>query len=779
MKKALKDIIRELWKSKIRGLYIFIMIFLGLATYIGLNLTNYDIKDTLDNYRIEYNLYDLKIIGKLDSDLENDNDIDELESTYIDYFTEKGTANVISIASINEKISKPILMKGRYPEKVDEVILSGIDADYEIGNYIILEKKDKLQEHSIKERKLKIVGIYEDPEYVSKSVKNVVNIGTNVVKISLLSKKELFNMYEPNLHRIKLKEFTESKISDENFNNNINLAINNLKEKYKLSEDNYYSSIVDNSSLISFKDSIKTLDTIKILFPIVFYMVVILVCTTNLTRMIGDQRRIIGTYKFLGYKNRYIYLKYMLIALIPTIISIIPGILVGTYYMPKLIFKAFAADSIEIFSVLKINFSVYYVSTAVILSLICVILSVILSLRSVLKENIVELLRGKQEISGEKILFEYITPIWNRFSFKAKITLRNIFRYKKRMIMSIIGISGCVSLMFLGFGIKESFQNIVSEHIYIREINYNVKYTGNSKEIIDNMKNNEYINAYVENISITDINNNNQNIEVDILDNNKFNNIKFIDLDTNTHLSLSNDGVYITKRIAKLIDKKEGDNLKININGEDLNVKINKIIDNYVSHYIYLTKTYYNSISSKEINNNTLLITNNGDIKFDINKIYKLDNVYSVFDENTVLKSINVISNNLNSIIVVISILSITLSLVVSLNLMSINLSERKKEISTLKVLGFYDIESCMYIYKEILLINLISLFIGYLGGHFLINSIRNTMAETNLVLIETYNYKPFVYTAILMIIFVVIIGVILDIVIKRINMVEALKIDE
>lgn len=767
--KVIKDIIREVWHSKIREIYIFVMIFLGISIFVGLNMTNKDIVNKINNYKIEHNLYDLKIFGEIkEKDLENVKKQDlEIEGVFTDYFTIKDTEKVVNISSLNEKISKPILLEGRLPEKDDEIIISNSLNEYKIGDEIELSKKNKYLEQSIKERKLKIVGLFENTEYFSNSVKEIVNMGDSLVNTFILSKESLFNMNEYNLYRIKFNNIRELGFTTDEFKNKLNEDIRELKKDIK---DNFYSSILDNTSVVGFKDSIKTMDTLRILFPIVFFMVVILVCSTNLTRMIMDQRRTIGTYKFLGYNNFFIYLKYMLIALLPTVLAIIPGIFMGVYYIPTLIYRAYSADLINELKVLNIEYDYIYISLAIILSIICVFFSVIISLYRVLREEIIELLKGGKEISGNKILLEYVSFLWRRISFKNKITLRNIFRYKKRMIMSIIGISGCASLMFLGFSIKESYSNVVAENKKIRYIDYKVVYYDDYSDIVKKLDENlEYDNLYTINKEVKFKNKEVKNVEIDITNNKNIKGINFIDYYNNDKLELDENGIYITSRLAELLDIKENEYLEI----DDKKLKISKILENYIGNYIYTTREYYGL--DKDIKDNTLFIIGN----IDSNKIYNLDNVISVFDENILIKPIITTVDNLNAIIVLISTMSIILSLVVSLNLMSINISERKKEISTLKVLGFYDYESTLYIYKEILVINIISLFLGFVGGNYLLKNIIDTLRSTSLVMIEKYNYKPFTYTTILIILFTICIGLILDYIISKINMVEALKIDE
>lgn len=769
-----KDILRELFKQKIRALYIFVMIFLAVATFVGLNVTYKNISRTINEYKEKNDLYDLKILGNIDENtlqkIKKDPNI-TIESGFLDYFNIDDNATVLNVSSINKLISKPILTKGRFPELENEVILNQLSSNYDVGDIIDVYKKNHLEMQSIKHQKLKVVGIYENPEYISRSLKEIVNVGESTVKTFILAKKELFNFQKPNLFRVRFNDLEVKNITDKNYVKKLNKRIENFKKEYSLDSNNIHQSITDNSSIMSFKDSIKTLNSIKLIFPIIFFMIVILVCTTSLTRLILDQTRMIGTYLFLGYKKYVIYIRYLLIALIPTIIATPLGVLCGIYYLPRLMYKAFSSDYVDSLQTLTISINGIYTTVVVFASLICVIISVLLSLNKVLKKNIVGLLQKNIEERGSSILLEKVNFFWKRLSFKNKITTRNLFRYKIKMLLCILGISGCTSLMFLGFGIKEAYLNISNKSIQIRDVDYSIIYKDSPKNILASLYNGYIVDdLYTENIVLEDKNLSDQNVVVTIF--NKLpKNITFLKNDKK--INIEKNGVYLTKRLYEKLNLDKGEYINLKINGELKTYEVLDYLDNYISNYIYLFD------ENKVYDNNTLLININGSSPLNTDKIYKNKNVVAVFNEKILLSPIENVSNSLNMIVLIISLLSITLSFVVSLNLMSINISERKKEISTLKVLGFSELETTWYIFKELLIVNILSLGFGYLGGHLLIQNIFSVLKETNVVFITKYTYKPFLYTFLILFVFTIIVFRLIYKIIGKINMVEALKIDE
>lgn len=787
MKKYLKDILRELLHQKLRAFYIFVMILLAVATYVGLNLTHRNISITLNQYKQENSLYDLKIIGHISNDVldkikENKDII--IEPGFLDYFNINNNATVANISTINDRISPVSIISGRNIEKYNEILISQLNNSYNIGDIITVYKKDPLQMRSIKDNKLKIVGIYENPEYISASLKEVVNLGESSVNTFILANNDLFNLQTPNIYRVQFKDLSNIKITDKNFQQEVTRRVKNFKAEYELPKENIYQTIADNTAIMGFRDSINTLNMVKILFPVIFFMIVILVCTTNITRLILDQTRIMGTYLFLGYNNKIIYLKYLLIALIPTLIAIPLGVLIGIYFLPRIIYKAFSADYISNLQTLKITLNGQYVTTAIIISILCILFSIFLSVRRILKMNIVQLLLGGMEIPGNKILLEKIPFIWKKVSFKNKITLRNLIRYKVRMIMSILGIAGCASLMFLGFGMKEAYSNIIVKSKYIRNVDYNIIYGKDHTNILDLISkmdtDNKYIidDVYTENISIKDSNLADKNVTVTIF-NEPMKNIKLIDENTDKVIKIEDGGIYITKRLFSQLHSYIGEYVELKINNISKYYKINGVVDNYLSNYIYMTKNTYRKVTDENIENNTFLVNVKGENTFDLNRLYKEDNVISIFNENILYKAVTNVTNSINTLVIIISILSISLCLVVSLNLMSINISERKKEISTLKVLGFTNFEATMYIFKELILINIFSLLIGFYGGHLLMQNIIGVLRDTNVVFITKYNYKPFLFTSILITMFTIFVAFLLANVIRKIDMVEALKSNE
>ena len=553
--------------------------------------------------------------------------------------------------------------------------------------------------------------------------------------------------------------------------------IDNEKEKLdKISKGTWYiQKRKNNTGYTSIIEAIQTIDNIANMFPIIFYMVAILISLTSMTRMIEEERIEIGTLKSLGYTNLTIMSKYLLYSFLACIIGGVLGMSLGFYLLPGIVWKLYSLFYYAVPGfVCKYRLLSGIIGT--LFAFICIGGATYIVANSELKEQASQLMRPKAPKNGKKILLENIPFIWKHFNFSNKVTTRNIFRYKKRSITTIIGISGCTALLVTGFGIKDSVIEIPNKQF--KEI---IKYDSSIilsndseiEKIVDKIK----PEIYVESKGISGIiESKEKDFETNVVvfkNNTELNKVYDLKaLKDKKKLTLDDEGIIITDKIAKSLNKKINDNIKINIDGINYKLKIKGITKNYVGHYIYMNKKYYESTISKYETNMLLVKGSNAKNK----EILKFDSVSSINRVSKMIKNASIMFDAMNYVVILLIIASALLDFVVLYNLANVNISERQREIATLKVLGFYDKEVDDYINKENIIFTIIGIILGMVFGIFIIDLIVASIEIDNLRIIRYIKPISFVYSALITITFSFIVNIIIHFILKKINMIESLK---
>lgn len=555
----------------------------------------------------------------------------------------------------------------------------------------------------------------------------------------------------------------------------------------------YFFDRTDNQGYLGYKDSINCLGNIASVLPIFFFLVAILICLTTMTRMVEENRLEIGTLKALGYKDLEISWKYIIYASIASISGCILGILIGSTALPSIISNAYGS----IYNVPKIILYYYpaYIIQSVVISILCTVGAALFVIKVELKSKPANLMRPKAPKIGKKILLERITPLWRRLSFNHKVTLRNIFRYKQRMIMTVLGIAGCMALLVTGFGLKDSNSGMVD-----KEFNKVWKYEAmvilneNSKDE-DTKKYNDTleqingyensINLHQESVTFSKEGMNKQTATLYVPENvDKFDD--FILLDdrvSGEKYRIDDSGVIISEKLAKLLGVAVNDT--IILKDEDNNnhqVKVDNITENYVSHYVYMSPEYYKEIFGKEPIYNTQFINFNSDKEDDneiSSKLLEFNNVTNVTLKSQIQKSTEDSNDSMNLVMVVIIVAAGSLAFVVLYNLNNINVSERIRELSTIKVLGFFNNEVTMYISRENIILTLIGVITGSVLGKILHTFIINTAETDTMMMYPNISVNSYIFSALLTILFSVIVMILMHIKLKKVNMIDALKSNE
>ena len=547
-----------------------------------------------------------------------------------------------------------------------------------------------------------------------------------------------------------------------------------------------------NAGYVSYMQDTDRVANLAQVFPIVFFIVAALISLTSMTRMVEEQRVQIGTLKALGYNKLQIAAKYIIYATLATVIGGAIGLVIGFSLLPKVIADIYAM----VYDVPNVilAFNMTYATAGMAAAMLCTIGATIISCYKTLKQKPATLMRPKAPKPGKRVLLERITFIWKRLNFTQKVTVRNIFRYKKRFLMTIIGVGGCTALIIAGFGLRDAISSMIPSQygkidLYNASVTLKDEYKNEELEKIDNiLKDYEYtedvLNANVQSVTI-DKNDNTQSIQL-IVPQTPENLSNFIVLESRTNndekYALDDTGVIITEKLSKLLDIKVGDEIKI-VNSDDkaCNVKVNAITENYIYHYIYMTPNLYNELYDTRVGYNVVYVNtiemteeqedtlgeqilSNSDY---ISGVTFMSNTESIFSE---------VMNNMDLVVWILIISAGLLAFVVLYNLLNANITERIRELATIKVLGFYDKEVYDYISRETIILTIIGMLVGVGGGYFLTLYIIKTCEIDMLMFNPQITVWSYLFGVLITALFAIIVNIITYFSLKKIDMIESLK---
>lgn len=540
-------------------------------------------------------------------------------------------------------------------------------------------------------------------------------------------------------------------------------------------------TIFDDEGIDTYYQNSLNMDSLSRVFPVFFYMVAMLVTLTTMQRYISEQRLISGTLKSLGYSNQMIAKRFYIYGLIPTVIGSIIGGILGRVLIVKVIFNAYSTG----FDILETSYanSFKVIIGSIILSSILVGLTVYLSSKETVRESPARLLQAKAPEIGSKILLEKIKPIWKKMTFMQKVTARNIFRYKSRMFMTIFGVAGCTALIFFGFAMIDSLKDTAS--IQQNEIhNYKIVAMLDEKASDDEYKKyNQKISPYkhlaIRNESAS-LRKDGKDLDISVVipeDNKEFE--KFVNLRKNKKnpIDLDKVGAVITENASNILNIKENDKIKVRVDGKDIEVKVGAIVENYVSDYLYLSNKSYENLAKDKVSLNANYI--DGDPKDIIDQLEDEDVVMAVINTSRAYESMDSLLDNLYLVIVVITLISSILASVVLYNITDINVSERKRELATIKVLGFYSKEVTSYIYREIFFLTLIGIIGGFGLGYMMFRYILRVVAPRDIMLAYKLHPLSFIVSAGITLLLSLIMLAYIHKKLKKIDMAEAMSSGE
>lgn len=786
--------------------------------------------------------FDENIIQKI----KDENYVNNIDCVENSKYLVEGKNIELNVRTYSDKFNIPIVIEGNFPNNDKEILLdSYLKSEYKVGDRIKLstynnsnlenydyivcgfansvddmvvknfEKNNKhynksfafinkegFKTNSKNELNISIKGLKEI-SFDSKDYKNRINVVKNNIEKILSDYSE--RVYNEDIKKIKNKEeelenqkysirfiLNKSEIIDEkskeDYKKNlyeIEKGLKDIRDSYKyILKPKFYVNTRYDTHAYSFYESADKLKVVANVFSGFFFLIATLVSLTTMIRMVEEHRIQIGTLKALGYSNTKISRKFFLYGTLASTIGIVIGILLAHFVILRIVYKAYSRNYIipdyklEIYPSIILLFSL--------LAYICTTFSALISIHEMLKERVSNLLRKKTPKNGTRIFIERIKFLWKRMNFFRKVSARNIFRYKARMWMTIIGVAGCSGLLFLGFSLRNSTKDI-GEKQFDKLFNYDIILgidpSKNTKELYDFLNKNDIVKnkveGYIETTKIKGGNNQDiSDVQVYVFD--EMENIFNFKNMEGDDIKLDYDGALMSIKLAHISKTFIKNDISINILGESEVYKVNNIVENYFGHSIFMTKNYFEKITKKDIFNNAIILKFNKNMGIDekavIEKLYNMDAVVNIQSNRDAKAALSNLSKSMNSVIWVMVICSIFLAIVVLYNLTNINISERKLELSTIKVLGMYSSEITVYVYRETLILTVIGLVFGIFMGVSMFKYVVWELPPQNTFININTNIVDYLLAIGITILITLLISIIIHKKLKNVDMVEALK---
>lgn len=851
MKTTMWKVTRRLIKKSLgRFLSIMLLTMLGSMTLIGLKSAGSDINRSANEYFDKFDTVDLAVIASQgfgaadEKEIREAHGVSEVEFGNFTDTTIAKSSSSIRIYSAPRRISKFEVVKGRLPKRQDEIALTDrYRGKYKIGSNIEFAEKRGVPEQ-LKRHTYRVTGFINSTEIIADNTLGPSNAGTGVLSGYAVVAKSAFKQNVPVIARIRFKDLKdvdrfgdsythklkkhskelEKLLSDNAADRKIELE-KNLRAQYekrmagsntsgfytgqaKIGEnhidgkENYPSKIsvpepeyhVYTYRTIPGSDGVKMLRNMSFgvgkvgnVFPIVLYLVAALVTVANMTRFVYEERTNAGVMKALGYTERDVTKQFVTFGLCSGGIGSFLGVLLGTYGIPYVLCSSLMANMTMPIPELKFNWTI--VGIAVFLSLSCTVLPVLAIVHREFKANAAQLLLPKPPSSSSRILLERVKFIWKRMSFIQKVTARNIFRYKQRMLMTIFGVIGSVALLCAGLGISSSVNDIEGRQ-FGDLIKYDVVVTKSDEitndeqikldKVLKSSSVAKYEDVYIKQVS-QQIKGVDDEQDITIMATSKKSFAPLIDIKTkalHNSITLPKNGVVITEKLAKLLGVSKGDTFNLNDGGKTYTVRVSEIAEMYAGHYMFVSDDYYSHVwgETPAANSYLVKVKEKSDIANVASKFMNLEGVKGVAHNLNIIEQVRGVSKSLLTVMFVLTIMSTLLAIVILYSLTNINMVERVREISTVKVLGFLNKEATMYIYRETVVLSIIGIVLGLISGKLLHDFIIAYVAPPHVMFTPNIELWGYIVPSIAVIGILCVLCVYANRMIRKLNMLDALK---
>lgn len=522
-------------------------------------------------------------------------------------------------------------------------------------------------------------------------------------------------------------------------------------------------------------------------FPIIFFLVAALVCLTTMTRMVEEQRVQIGSLKAMGYSGLAISRKYLFYGLLPSLTGGVFGLVIGYILFPKMIFTAYQImyqmPDIELHAYAGISLFSLLAAVA------CTTVATLWACLATLRETPASLMRPRTPKAGKRVFLEYIRPLWKRMSFTHKVTARNLFRYQKRFWMTVIGIGGCTALIIAGFGLRSSLLFTMSRQ-YDELFHYSGQVTLSDNVLDDERQAVEdflagderivnYVPCAASSATVT-TSGYSTTAYVEVMEADEIGKVvDLFDYKSGEPITMGDEGVYIDQKLSELLGVSVGDTFFLD-GDERGDVTVAGIYEHYTGHFVYMTPGYYENALHADGEPNAYLLNFTSDDTDTCNAIFeKLLSLSGVATTSRMRDTQDTYMHSMERVdfvVVIIILAAAALAMVVLFNLSNINITERQRELATIKLLGFYDGEVSAYVYRENIVLTVFGILMGCFMGHWLhIYLVRSTEIDLMMFGRQT-EWTAYVYAAILTMLFSVAVNILAHFRMKKIDMVESLK---
>ena len=796
-----KNSLKKIKKSFGRYLSLVIIILIGVGFYTGIIESIPNIKRVQTEYYDDKNAMDIKILSTFgfdDADVLAISEVDDVDVAVGSYSVDTLVNDeVVRVHAIEDDINKVLLLDGTMPVEDNECLADA--AFYDVGD--IFSIRDGYGDN-LRVSEYEVVGtiyspLYTGNEYGSSDIGNgklhsfiyvdksnfIFDYYTEVF-VSIDCDNDIPYDYEYNEDVDDVIEEIEV-VGVKRINDRIDEIVSNsygMISRDTLEDNQWYVMDRDEamSSYMILGSQYTQVITIANIIPIFFIIIVALMTSNTMARMITEERGEMGTLLSLGFSNGKVISTYLLYVMSATLTGAILGYFIGTITLPQIVYNCFPIY----FPGIKYHFDLGLLLVSVLASVILMIGVTVYSCKKELSQRPAYLLRPVAPKSGKVILLEKINFIWSRLSFSMKITLRNISRYKNRVLITLIGTAGCCFLIMLGFALRDSIRMVgtkqygdIFKYDNLIILNKSIdKMTSELSNTFDGLIKDELL---LNQSSYKAVNyKDNLDVYVVVPENEELFYEYFVLKENSGDQLLSlDDGVIITPKIAERFDVQVGEELTIESSDKVKYVfVVNGIVENYVSNYIYMTGDKYLEIFGEDVSYNVVASRNVVDNNEVATKLLDSGKIISINFSDDLLRTANEMVNGLDEVVVLLVVISCMLAFTVLYNLTSINISERTREIATLKVLGFRDSESNEYIYRETMITVVIGIIVGLLITPSLHSLVMGFLEVDTLVFLKTIKIESYIYASVLTFVFAIIMQWVTYFKLKKINMIESLK---
>ena len=828
---TLKNLLREIKRTFTKFLSIFAICALGVAFFAGIRATSPDMKEAGDRLYNTYNLSDISVISTSGLTADNIRDLESIEgiqavraSLFVDAMA-RGTGEKEKNLRL---YSMPIKLKSEYAPLIDLIPDYGIDTspEYEMNGVEIVSGRMPLNDTEIAldntlEGSLvkqlgdeitlttaggsvtrRVVGFIRSPMYISLFERGTSSIGNGTSDgfayasgnaISSLGTKlpvmSLLNTYYTRADIVISGKEGLSAYSDE-YEALVNEVTDRIEDYASTQSGTWYiQGRSGNPGYSDYSENTDRIAAVGDVFPLIFFIVAALVCLTTMTRMVEEQRIEMGTMKALGYGGWQIAMKYAVYAMSACISGGVVGAIIGFKLFPYVIMKGYSI--MYYLGKLETPYRADIAFMAIAAMAVCTAAATFSACYASLKEVPATLMRPKAPKAGRRVLLEKIPFIWKKLSFTSKVTVRNLFRYKKRFFMSVIGIAGSGALLVTAFGLNDSIFGIIEKQfgdiwqMDVQAYVYEAMPLADMQELLGkNPANDDFDSVMFCLDSQMECKNGGRSQS----------GVHLLGVESagsmagriNLHnggapVTLDDSGVVVTAKLAETLSIKAGDEINMRTGGEDHLMRVIGVADNYVYHYVYITAAYYETVFGKAMLYNGFM----GNLKDGLTdetmdamstQLLSDSRMYTVRTIGSIYASVWDSLSILNYVVLVLILGSGMLTFVVMLNLTNINIGERMRELATLRVLGFYDKEMYDYIFRENNALSVIGAFVGLVFGKIMHLFVIRTCEVDMVMFVRSAKPLSYVYAFALTIVFSLIVNLLMRPKVRAIDMVESLK---